>query len=185
MFDLLGIYDIFAPDWWLTEEMGKICSLLPPLCDLGDYLIADAHPLLNNQERMPVYFNHYPSGSSLRSLVYFGQNINAGQFQRYDFGRRGNKDVYGAELPPRIPVENITKVPIAMFVGKSDELADPVDNEVAKREIPSLVFYEEYRLGHLAFMIARDMSWFTEDAMSLLDLYHPATISMTQTKFLS
>ncbi len=75
VFSILGIYDIFPPEWWLSEEFGKICAELPPLCDLGDYLIADSKPFLNNQERMPVYFNHYPAGASLRSAIHFGQML--------------------------------------------------------------------------------------------------------------
>jgi len=47
-----------------------------------------------------------------------------------------------------------------MFVGLDDELADPQDNEVSELEIPSLVFYKEYKLGHLSFMLARDMTFF-------------------------
>jgi hypothetical protein len=80
-----------------------------------------------------------------------------------------------SDSPPIIPVETITSVPIAMFVGKSDELADPYDNEIAKALIPAVFFYKEYPLGHLSFMIARDMSFFTYDAMTLLKNYHPTT----------
>jgi len=40
--------------------------------------------------------------------------------------------VYGQSTPPLIHIENIQgKVPIAMFVGAKDELADPIDNEWA------------------------------------------------------
>lgn len=60
-----------------------------------------------------------------------------------------------------------------MFVGTSDELADPIDNELSDTEIPSIIFYKEYNLGHLSFMIARDMSFFTVDVMNLLYTYHP------------
>jgi hypothetical protein len=35
---------------------------------------------------------------------------------------------YGQKTPPLIPVDKLSKVPIAMLVGSKDELADSVDN---------------------------------------------------------
>jgi hypothetical protein len=57
-----------------------------------------------------------------------------------------------------------------MFVGQDDELADPTDNEWAHQALgPAVVYYHEYALGHLSFMVAKEMSWFTVDAMYLLN----------------
>lgn len=36
-----------------------------------------------------------------------------------------------------------------------------------------VVFYKEYSLGHLSFMVANDMTYFTQDVMSLFKTYHP------------
>lgn len=38
-----------------------------------------------------------------------------------------------------------------------------------------VVFYKEYNLGHLSFMVANDMTYFTQDVMSLFNTYHPIT----------
>lgn len=56
-----------------------------------------------------------------------------------------------------------------MLVGKSDELATDTDNEWADSVMQNGVkFYKEYPLGHLSFMVAKDMSYLTTDVMSLL-----------------
>ena len=56
-----------------------------------------------------------------------------------------------------------------MLVGKSDELATDIDNEWAEGVMKNAVkFYKEYPLGHLSFMVAKDMSYLTNDVMSLL-----------------
>jgi hypothetical protein len=61
-----------------------------------------------------------------------------------------------------------------MFVGIEDELADPIDNEWADSMMQkAVVFYHEYHLGHLSFMVAKDMSFFTVDAMALIKNYSP------------
>jgi len=65
-----------------------------------------------------------------------------------------------------------------MFVGKDDELADVTDNEWAHQTMgPAVVYYNEYMMGHLTFMIAKDMSYFTVDAMNILKKYQPITSS--------
>jgi hypothetical protein len=62
-----------------------------------------------------------------------------------------------------------------MFVGQDDELADQTDNEWAHQALgPAVIFYHEYALGHLSFMVAKEMSWFTVDAMTILSHYHPS-----------
>jgi hypothetical protein len=93
-----------------------------------------------------------------------------------DFGSSQNMKLYNQATPPTIELQNIKQMPIAMFVGTSDQLATIDDNRWAKTQLSSLVFYKEYALGHLSFMIAQDMSYFTTDVMNLLQQYHPASI---------
>jgi hypothetical protein len=62
-----------------------------------------------------------------------------------------------------------------MFVGTSDQLATVDDNQWAKTQLTKVLkFYKEYPLGHLSFMIAKDMSYF-KDVFNMLNEYHPAT----------
>lgn len=61
-----------------------------------------------------------------------------------------------------------------MFVGTKDELADLVDNRWAKTQLNTIVHYKEYDIGHMGFFVAKDFTYFTEDAMSVLSKYHPA-----------
>jgi len=68
-----------------------------------------------------------------------------------------------------IPLENITGVPIAMFTGNVDPLADLTDARWTRDTIgDSIVHYEEVDAGHLTFMIGKDMTYFTEGVMDLL-----------------
>jgi hypothetical protein len=49
------------------------------------------------------------------------------------------------------------------------------DNRWAKTQLSTIIFYKEYSLGHLSFMIAKDMSYFAFDVMAILHQYHPAS----------
>ena len=62
-----------------------------------------------------------------------------------------------------------------MFVGDKDQLATIDDNRWAKTQLNTLKFYKEYNLGHMSFLIAKDMSYFTVDVMNMLKQYHPAS----------
>ena len=56
-----------------------------------------------------------------------------------------------------------------MFVGKKDELATDIANEWARDTMKDAVkFYKEYELGHLSFLLGKDMSYFTTDVLNLL-----------------
>jgi len=55
-----------------------------------------------------------------------------------------------------IPLENIKDFPIALLAGSEDKLASIIDVRWLKNlldEQSSCVFYEEYKFGHLAFML--------------------------------
>lgn len=55
-----------------------------------------------------------------------------------------------------------------MFVGKYDTLATPLDNAENMLKIKNLIHYKEYELDHLAFILAKDMSYF-KDVIAVLD----------------
>ena len=48
----------------------------------------------------------------------------ADDFQQYNYNKHVNLAVYGDIQPPSIDLSKI-EVPVAMFVGKQDELATP------------------------------------------------------------
>jgi len=173
--ELFGIYDMFPANWLTTGAMRLMCGIIPEICDFGVYLICDEDTDLDDTDRLNIYMGHFPSGTSLMCLDHYGQIINAEKFQYYDFGKNTNQQVYHQSDPPLIPIQNIEgKVPIAMFVGLADELADPTDNEWAYSQMQkAVIYYHEYNLGHLSFMVAKDMSFFTIDAMYLINKYQP------------
>ena len=82
---------------------------------------------------------------------------------------------YNHSTPPAYPLENIHGVPIALFGGLEDELADQTDVEWLKDRLGSnVVYYKQYpKLGHMTFAIGSDMSFFQEDAMALIREYNP------------
>jgi hypothetical protein len=63
--------------------------------------------------------------------------------------------------------------PVAIFSGDTDKMADPKDVKWTAEQLNhTLVFNQEYHLGHLSFAIAKDMSFFTKDVMNLVNDYN-------------
>ncbi len=144
-------------------------------------MLADEDPSLNDESRMQVYFGHFPSGTSLRALDHYAQILKGDTFNQYDFGKKQNREKYNSDTAPEIKLSSISKVPIAMFVGTADELATVEDNRWAKTQLNTLVHYKEYPLGHLSFMVAKDMTYF-QDAMNLIKKYNPLTQEAEETQ---
>ena len=78
-------------------------------------------------------------------------------------------------MAPAIDLRNVKNVPIALIAGSKDHLSTVEDTRWALKELSRyVVFYKEYNLGHLSYFISKDMSYFSQDVMSLMHKYHPA-----------
>lgn len=79
---------------------------------------------------------------------------------------------YGSKSPPEIDISTFD-TPVAMFVGKDDELSTPGVGQWTKNNIKNSVFYQELdNWDHSSFSIGKDMSYF-EDVLSLMSQYNP------------
>jgi len=85
-------------------------------------------------------------------------------FKKYDYGSdAANIEKYGSKIPPSLNVGDIKKVPIAMFVGLQDDLADPVDTRNLRSSLNTVSFYQEYdQMDHGSFLIGKNMDYFSD-----------------------
>ena len=91
---------------------------IPNICRLGNYLLADYEPNLNNDDASQVYFGHFPSGCSVKQAAHFSQVANTHEFKRFDFGTGvENMLAYGQSTPPMKDLTTITGIPIAIIAG--------------------------------------------------------------------
>lgn len=129
-----GVYELFGKGW--EEEFEKIIKAIPGLNNLRNHekLSNDA---IDNAERAKVFEGHFPHGSSIRAVVHYSQIYNKKKFAYYDYRNATlNKERYGTETAPEISMESIgADVPIAMFVGKKDNIVSVEDNRVLRRQL--------------------------------------------------
>ena len=65
------------------------------------------------------------------------------------------------------------KFPVAIFAGGKDIAADPTDVIWVRNKLESQLVYYEMLLefDHFSFAIAKDMSYFTKNVMSIINHY--------------
>ncbi|EFO16699.1 hypothetical protein LOAG_11805 [Loa loa] len=119
----------FAFDYKLAKLTSMlICDkpFLNPLC--RDVLFQIAGPESNqfNESRVSVYIGGQ-GGTSVMNMIHWIQMVNSGKFQAYNYGStKENQIYYGSDSPPIYNL-SLVNVPIYLFSGMNDWLANPVD----------------------------------------------------------
>ncbi|KAK0056478.1 lipase member K [Biomphalaria pfeifferi] len=124
---LFGSGDFYVSPEIMQLLAGTLCNSNKLLCENILFLLGGFDYTSMNQSRVPVYVAHNPAGTSVRDMLHWGQAINSKNFQHYDYGSASeNMKHYGQPTPPLYDLRKV-KVPVAIFRGDQDWLADPTD----------------------------------------------------------
>jgi lysosomal acid lipase/cholesteryl ester hydrolase len=74
-------------------------------------------------------------------------------FRSFDYGEQGNQQHYGTTTPPAYPLEKV-RLPVHLFVGLLDKLADVQDSEQLFSELTGAQnkSIKLLRMGHAGFI---------------------------------
>lgn len=171
----LGLYNLFppVPDALMAEDLA--CSI-PYMKEVCKHIYGLFHNEgVDDPQAGQTFLSHEPSGQSWRTFIYYAQMINSGRCALYDYGKKQNKEIYGTAEPPLVPFEDYA-VPTALFSGSLDALANPVDVQWLKDQISEhIVYAQEYKFDHFSFVIAKDMSYFTNDVVNVIQQFNPTS----------
>jgi len=113
---------------WFNTDMGiAFCATFNKIC--GDMIsqIMDGDSSLDNYDRYDVLVGHYPAGTSTMNMAHWKQLMDKKRFESYDYGSsKANQEHYGQPFPPPFELSQI-RVPVRLFAGASDLLADLTD----------------------------------------------------------
>ena len=118
----------------MSETTMLFCGMFGSLCEDLIKSVADADPSVDNMDRLNEFMSNFPSGSGYQDLVMFAQNTVNEVMKQFNYGELDNIKRYGSIEPPRVPLENFA-IPVAMFQGDSDKLADPTDVEWLAQQV--------------------------------------------------
>eukprot|EP01114_Cavostelium_apophysatum_P010740 TRINITY_DN2484_c0_g1_i1.p1 TRINITY_DN2484_c0_g1~~TRINITY_DN2484_c0_g1_i1.p1 ORF type:complete len:394 (+),score=76.62 TRINITY_DN2484_c0_g1_i1:60-1241(+) len=148
----------FLPTNWIMEELaGSLCVDDPILCSSVIFLLCGYDPSDLNETRVHIYVAEAPAGTSVRNMYHWTQMVNSGLFEKFDYGVAGNIINYGQATPPQYRPQNMT-VPLALFTGTKDILADPTDVEILVGSLNQEPVFNlnEPTYDHIDFVWAED-----------------------------
>jgi hypothetical protein len=93
--DLLHMYNLFAPMDHLVRIVGDICSNPLAKGTCKDVIKWMHHDGVDDPVAGFTFLSHEPAGAGWRTIAYYGQMINSGRFELYDYGTPQNEKRYG------------------------------------------------------------------------------------------
>lgn len=112
-------------------------------------------------ERASAYLDHIPSGTSVKNMAHYGQEIINGRFAKFDYGLPANLERYGQEQPPDYNLSKVKSKSIVLFVANNDWVASPPNVARLVADLgtkPFAVFNiseENPKWNHLDFIYAK------------------------------
>ncbi|EDW00622.1 GH20912 [Drosophila grimshawi] len=155
----LGLHELL-PSTTLTQAGGQLlCSAALPtsvLCTLltSLYVGFSEYPL--DRSILPRILETTPAGISRGQLLHFGQLINSGKFQQFDYrSARLNSKHYGQPTPPAYQLQNV-RLNLMLFHGNRDALSTRKDVLRLVRELKNsrIKLYQVQGYNHIDFLYA-------------------------------
>jgi len=154
LFEFFGVKSFLDPFKGPLKYLFEIvCAEDPIICENVIEAICGPHKGAFNETRMPVVVAHEPGGTSVQNMAHWSQEVISGEFIHYDYGKDGNLKHYNQTTPPLYDYSKLPNLPIALFSGSEDELADPQDVSNLAKKIPNLVYWQILKqYAHLDFV---------------------------------
>lgn len=163
LFAFLKFKEMFANTNFVAKFQKIVCTKFGILCNKLLDLISEVDIDADDMDRFLVFISHFPSGTSIRTIQHFADNIRNKRFANYD-----TKEPYN--------LENIKDIPIGLFVGGSDRLSTEDDNlnlKVFLDKNNCVKHYKVYpKVGHITFFISKENSHL-KDALATMDTFYP------------
>jgi len=173
--DVWGQWDMFPAACSIDSPealfMEYLCTIANEMCK--QFLAGgDLDPVYDNTKRLNIFLSHSPNGASVRVFQHFAQMFyqpkSDPQFMKFDFGRYENQKRYGQPTPPPYDFRNI-KIPVAVFAGLQDTLADPGDSVILKNNLlkagVTSSFYQYNQWGHMTYVWGLNPQGFFQDLL--------------------
>lgn len=88
-----------------------------------------------NETRVKAYLSHMPSGTSVKNIAHWGQEVRSGKFAHFDHGLLGNQLKYSKNEPPIYDISKIRSKSLSLFIADNDWLASPKDVARLRQEL--------------------------------------------------
>jgi lysosomal acid lipase/cholesteryl ester hydrolase len=140
-------------------------KLLPGVCDLDptacEYAISlEVGPSVHmNSSRLGFYIEYEMAPTSVWNMIHWSQGVRKEVFEHMNWGAQANQWRYHQPTPPSYHLSNLpTSLPIALFTGGEDYLADAVDVATILKQMPGKPVHVDFQptYSHIDYVISTD-----------------------------
>ncbi|KAJ8687586.1 hypothetical protein QAD02_023380 [Eretmocerus hayati] len=157
-----GVHELLPRTKEVMQLLYTMCgdkSPIQPLCLDVMWLSFGYNPEQLNMDLIPTLLSIFPAGTSRRTVEHYLQNVAAGDFRMFDYGRQQNMERYGQTEPPSYNLKNI-RTSVALYYGANDAFA-PAKNPLKLAEhLPNVAVVkciDNDFFNHMDFIIAEDI----------------------------
>ncbi|CAH1105287.1 unnamed protein product [Psylliodes chrysocephalus] len=138
LFQMVGQYEFMPSSGFLNFLTDAVCSegVGKVLCKNVLFAMAGFSPKQMNVSSIPLLMAHYSAGAATKQVVHYGQEVNSGKFEQFDYGAYRNYKIYGSIFPPDYDLSKIT-APMYLIYSSNDWLAANVDVEKLYSQLPN------------------------------------------------
>ena len=163
LFKIIKMYEILPEDKNSMTVSSFFNNKFSGLTNFSLSLVCDEKSSDDNDPiQLGVFLKHFPSGTSLKSLIHFISIFKNKDFVHYDYGKEANMVIYNQKEPLPYNLKNIIDFPIMLLGGEDDMLSTPNDLNWLYQQIQNNVIYFKIfpNMGHASFLIGKSVDWF-------------------------
>eukprot|EP00484_Ammonia_sp_Unknown_P019414 CAMPEP_0197041064 /NCGR_PEP_ID=MMETSP1384-20130603/17662_1 /TAXON_ID=29189 /ORGANISM="Ammonia sp." /LENGTH=402 /DNA_ID=CAMNT_0042471921 /DNA_START=32 /DNA_END=1240 /DNA_ORIENTATION=+ len=154
IYELLGRKQFLPGVYILNHIAPDMCEVVPEGCDEFLWLICGpSHDL--NASRIEVYVSETPADTSVKNMIHWSQGVKRERFEMYNYEtKEKNEQHYNQSEPPLYDLSAV-RMPLALYSGTNDWLADPEDVETLRKDLPANVTKQDITVqgfDHLDFV---------------------------------
>ncbi|KAF2901552.1 hypothetical protein ILUMI_04630 [Ignelater luminosus] len=166
--NMVGIKE-FLPNTGFLGKVGNILckekSVMEVLCTNALFAIAGFDHQQMNETLLPIIMGHTPAGCSVKQLLHYGQLINSGKFQAWNYGTSGNEKFYNNTLPPTYLLSKVTS-PVYLYYSKNDWVSAETDVLKLAGELSNVqekILVKDGQFNHVDYLFGIDAREYVYD----------------------
>ncbi|CAH2056967.1 unnamed protein product, partial [Iphiclides podalirius] len=122
----------------LLSHLCQYDVLLEMICRGSLSMVDSEHEGSIKAETLKVVHANFPSGTSVRTFVRYGQALRSEGYRKMDYGEERNLKLYGVATPPYHNISAVT-IPTVIVYGRNDYIIDRKDVEWLANSLPNVL----------------------------------------------
>jgi lysosomal acid lipase/cholesteryl ester hydrolase len=157
-----NVKGLFYHETYIHTYLNRFCKNVAPIgcAQLLNWIFGKSVQF--QPEDLLLLFSYFPTGTSIYEFEQYVQIAQSKNFQKFDYGKEKNVEIYGQSEPPTYNLSKI-KLPVRLLYGEEDSLTsqenvDRLYKEVGstnKEKYPTPVNNKNEAYNHIDFIYSK------------------------------